>query len=84
VFSRFLDQAVYERKIEFAFRRFDQFPVDGDQNSIEIERDEFRPYGPHVFEARRRRIAQFAAEDEKRGAVHNELRRLALFAEVWE
>src|SRR5207253_4486669 len=61
--TRLLDQTVHETEVELTFRRFDQLPIDGDEQRVEIKRDDLRPHGSHVLETRRSGISQLAAED---------------------
>jgi len=82
--TRLLNQAVHKTEVEFTFRRLDQLPVDGNEQSVEVKRDDFRPHGSHVLETRRRGVAQLAAENEKRLPVPDKLRGGSLPAQVRE
>ena len=78
------DEAIDEREVELAFARLDEVPIRGDEHRVEIQLHQPRPDRLHRFERRGGGIAEFAADDEKRLAVDDELRRGALFGEVGE
>src|SRR3989442_161933 len=82
--TRLLNQAVHKTKVEFTFRRLDQFPINGDEQRIKIKRNDLRPNRTHVLEARRGGVSQLAAENEKRLPVHDELRGSSLLTQVRE
>ena len=82
--TRLLNQAVHQTKVEFTFRRLDQFPINGDEQRIKIKRNDLRPNRTHVLEARRGGVSQLAAENEKRLPVHDELRGSSLLTQVRE
>src|SRR3989442_1582014 len=82
--TRLLNQTIHEIEIELTFRRLDQLPINGDEQRVEIERDHLWPHDSNVLETRRGGVAEFAAEDEKRLPVHDELRGSSLLTQVRE
>src|SRR5439155_16866521 len=77
------EQRVDRGEVEATFFGLDQLPRYGREHGIEVHRPELRPGRSHISGARRRRIAEFAAENEKRLVLDLELDGAAVPDEPW-
>jgi hypothetical protein len=82
VFACLSQEPVDRLEIEAAFGGLDQLPRHGREHGIEVQRLEQRPELIEVFEARRRRVAELAAQHQKRLAADDELAGRALLAQM--
>ena len=76
------EKAIDEREIVLAFDRLNEFPTERGDNGVETHGGKLRPQRLHVGEAGRRRVVQFAAQNEERLAVNDELRGGAAFLKM--
>ena len=67
------DDAVGERKIEFALLGFHQFPGEAGDDGVEVQRGQTGPDGLQVGQAGGAGIVQFAREHDPRVAIDDEL-----------
>ena len=80
--ARLADQAVHQREVEPPLHRLEQLPVDRGEDRVQAEAVQPGPDGRHVLQARRRGVAELAAEHQERLAVDHELHRVALGTEM--
>ena len=77
-----LDGSVHQAEVELAFFGFGQVPANRRERGIKMISGKFGQYGRHVIEAGGSGIVQFAAEDQERLAVNDQLGGRALFGEM--
>jgi hypothetical protein len=77
-------QTIDEREVILAFCRFDEFPGDWRQDSVERDGRESGPQRLHVLQAGGTGIEKLTAKHQEGFAVHHELHRDATFLQVWQ